>query len=178
MIKNYKAIIGTKIIEYDSGNVIALLKDIIVNPDNGMLEGFWVKPLTIPISDAIIQSQDIIEWKKNIYIKDESVISDPADIISISDILLREAYVIGNFVQNQEGEFLGRVYTLDFDSNSFYIRGIYSEKSLLGIYSYNKRIFPYDSVIEILPSAIIVKDKVSKEEVIRKGKLIEDPSLG
>ncbi|MBU0577321.1 PRC-barrel domain-containing protein [Patescibacteria group bacterium] len=177
MINDYKSIIGTPILDFDDGNPLAMLKDVIIDPDTGKIEAFWVKPLTILASDAVIQSQDIVEWKKNIYVKDDSVIADPADIIRISDILSRATYIIGNRVQNEEGEFYGRVYNIDFDTETFYLKQIYVEKSILGLISLGRRIFSFDSIVEVLPGSIIVKDKATKKEKIIKTNLIEDPSV-
>jgi len=178
VIKNYKSIIGTPILDFDDGNILATVRDIVIDPDTGKIEAFWVKPLTVPIFDAVIQSQDIVEWKKNIYVKDDSVISDPADIIKISNILMKNTFVIGNRVQSEEGKLLGKVYNFDFDSNSFYLKQIHVEHSILGLIKYERRIFSFDSIVEILPEIIIVKDKRDSKEKLPEVKLIEDPSVG
>ena len=85
MIKNHRSIIGTSVLHFDDGSLLAVLRDVIIDPDTGKIEAFWVKPLSLPIANAVIQSQDIVEWKKNIYLKNESVIADPADIIKVTD---------------------------------------------------------------------------------------------
>jgi sporulation protein YlmC with PRC-barrel domain len=176
VIKEYRSIIGTPILHFDEGTLLAFIKDVVIDPDTGKIEAFWVKPLTVPISDAVIQSQDILEWKKNIYIKNESVISEPADIIRISDILAKQIYIIGNRVQNEAGDSYGRVYSIDFKTDTFYIRQIYVQKSILGLINYDGRIFSFDNIIEITPSAIIIDDKTATKEKVVKSILAEDPS--
>lgn len=174
MIKEYLSTIGTQIHQHDDGNLLAVVRDVIIDTDTGKIEGFWVKPLTVPLNNAVIQTSDIIEWKQKIYVKNDSVIGDCEDIIRISEILARDTLIIGNRVESKEGEYLGDVYSLDFDSKELIIRQIYTEKKALGLIGHHKRIFSFNSIIEIKQSVIIVEDKVvKKEEVIETG-LIED----
>jgi len=176
VIKEYKSIIGTPIMHFDEGSLLALIKDVVINSDTGKIEAFWVKPLTVPMFNAVIQSQDIVEWKKNVYIKNDSVITDPADIIRISDIMAKKTYVIGNRVQNEEGIYYGKVYSITFDTESFYLKQIYVQKSILGIINYEQRIFSFDNIIEVTKDRIIIKDEAVEKEEVVKTTLAEDPS--
>jgi len=177
VIKEYQSIIGTPILHFEEGALLALLKDVVIDPDTGKIEAFWVKPATMLTSNAVIQSHDIVEWKKNIYIKNDSVISDPADIIRISDILAKRTYVIGNNVQNQAGRYYGKVYSIDFDTKTFYLKQIYVQRSILGLINYDNRIFSFDNIIEITPSSIIIDDKAVEKEEVVKSTLAEDASV-
>lgn len=174
MIKEYISIIGTPIHKYDDGNLLAVVKDVIIDSDTGRIEGLWVKPLTVPLNNAVIQVSDIIEWKNKIYIKDDSVIADTEDIIRITDILTRDILIIGNRVENQYGEYLGDVYNLVFDSEKLRIMQIYTQKKALGLISYQKRIFDYNTIIEIKQSVLLVEDRVvKKEEVVDSGLAVD-----
>ena len=99
----------------------------------------------------------ILEWKKNIYIKDEREIAEPEDIIKISEILSRNTFFIGSQVKNEAGEVFGRVYDLDFDTNKLYLRNLYVQKSFFG-FKYGQRVFSYDAIVQVLPEYILVKD--------------------
>ena len=174
MIQEYLSIIGTHVHQHDDGNILAVVRDVIIDPSNGKIEGLWVKPLTVPLSDAVIKTSDIIEWKKKIYIKDDSVIGESEDLIRISDILAMGTLVIGNRVESQEGEYLGDVYSLDFDSEKLKLRQIYTEKKILGFIRYQKRIFSFNSIIEIKKSVIVVDNKTTEKEKVIEPVLIKD----
>ncbi len=176
MIKEYQSIIGTPILHFEEGSLLALLKDVVIDTDTGKIEAFWVKPATILTANAVIQSQDIVEWKKNIYIRNNSVISDPADIIRISDIMAKRTYIIGNHVQNQAGDYYGKAYSIDFDTETFYLKQIYVRRSILGLINYDNRIFSFDNIIEVTPSSIIIDDKAVQKEDVVKSTLAEDAS--
>lgn len=173
MIRTYSQIIGTPILSHENGRTIALLQDVIINPDNGKLEGFWVKPITLPIGNAIIQNNSILEWKKNIYINDEREIAEPEDIINISEILEMNTLVIGNAVKNEAGEVFGSVFDIDFDTSKLYLRNLYVQKSFFG-FKHSQRIFNYDTIVQVLPEYILVKDIEEKKEKAEDLTLIKD----
>ena len=174
MTKEYRSIIGTPVLHFDDGSLVAIIRDIIVDPDTGKVEAFWVKPMGLPLRHAVLQSQDIVEWKKNVYVKDESAIAEAGDIIRIADILSRKTYVIGNRVTGQSGARYGRVYSADFDTESFYLKNIYAQKSLFGLFPQKKRVFSFDSIIEILPNVVLINDDAAKKEKVIEPNLVED----
>lgn len=173
MNKYFSEIIGTPVLGHADGNPLALISDIIIHPDTGKIEAFWVKPLTLPISNAVIKSDSILEWKKNVYIKDDREIAEVSDIIRISEIITRNTFFVGNNVQNESGEPLGYVYDLDFDTTKLYLNNIYTNKSFLFFFKYEQRVFSFDSILKVIPEYILVKDVQEKKDVI----LIKDKPL-
>jgi sporulation protein YlmC with PRC-barrel domain len=163
MIQFYRNVVAAPVLHYDDRSLIALIKDVIIDPDTGKLEALWVKPAKHPLSYGVIQMQDIAEWKKNVYVKRDDVVADPADIIKLADILSQKREVLGNSVQTEAGETLGKVADIDFDTETGYLRHLYVEKLFLGCFSYSRRIFDYESVIEILPDRILVKGIAEKK---------------
>lgn len=166
MIKFFSQIIGTPILSHEDGDLLALVKDIIINPDTGKIEAFWVKSLTLPIENAVIKSDSIIEWKKNIYIHNEREIADASDIIRLSEVLSRNTFFIDNRAQNEDGGNLGDVYDLDFDSVKLYLRNIYTQKSFFLFWKYEKRVFSWNDIVRVMPEYILVKDVQRLKETI------------
>ena len=175
MIINYRSTIGTKILNFDSGELLGIITDIIVDTDTGKIEACWIKPISSPFSDAVIQSCDIVEWKKNIYIRDESAICDPAEVVKLSEILTKNTLIIGNNTENKSGERYGKVVDYDFDTKTFFIKKILSIKSFFWIFIKKESIFSYNSIIEVLQDKIIIKDLAEKKETVLNGKLVDTP---
>lgn len=163
MIISYSQIIGTPVVRHSDGALLALINDVIIDPGTGKIEAFWVKPATIPLSNAVLRADAITDWKKKIYIESDNEIVEAEDIIRISEILSQNIYFIGNAVKNEENEFLGTVYDLDFDTKKLYLRQLYTEKTFL-IFSYDKRIFSSDSILKALPEYILVNDEQDVKE--------------
>lgn len=176
MIKTYRQIIGTPIVRQEDGAILALIQDIIIHPDTGKIEAFWVKALALPIPNAIIQTESILEWKKNIYIKDEREIADPEDIIKVSEILSRNTLFIRNQVKNEAGKIYGKIYDLDFNVDKLYLRNLYVQKSFLG-FKFEQHIFHHDNIIKVLPEYILVKDIEEKKVKAEEPALDKQPLL-
>lgn len=172
MKRFHSQIVGTKIIHSKEGNILGVASSLIVDPKNGKIEALWVRPVTLPISNAIMTVGSIIEWKKNIYIESDAEFAEPSDIVRIADILEAKTEFVGNQVVSEEGVYLGNVVDLEFDDEKGFVTNIMTEKSFF-IFGYSSRVFPYDSIIDVRPEEIIVKDleikKVKDEVVIKKG---------
>ncbi|MFH0837757.1 MAG: hypothetical protein V1880_00635 [Patescibacteria group bacterium] len=166
MIRDYKSIVGAKVLEFDSGDFLAMVSGIIVDPDSGMVEAFWVKPATLPYRNAILKISDILEFKKNLYIKSDKVLAQAEDLIRISEILEDGRTFLGNSVRNEAGDSYGKCVNLAFDTKTYALRQIYSRKSALGLITLDERIFSYNSIIRVLPEMILVNDDVTKKEVL------------
>lgn len=176
MIKFFREIIGTPVLHFEDGSLLASVKDVIIHPDTGKLEAFWVKTYHHPFSYGILQTQDIAEWKKKIYVKGGEAIGAPADIIKIADILSQKRLIVGNRVRTDSGVDLGRVFDLDFDTTQYFLRHIHVQKSFLGLWRYQPRILSYDLILEVLPDTILIKDKMEREEKIKEP-LIENKQI-
>ncbi|MFH1012268.1 MAG: PRC-barrel domain-containing protein [Candidatus Peregrinibacteria bacterium] len=163
MIKRYRDIVGTPVLHFENGSLLGVIKDVIIHPDTGKLEGLWVKPARHLFSYGVVQSQDIVEWKKNCYLKNEGAIAEAGDLIKIAEILSDGRQILNNRVRTEEGASLGKVVDVDFDTKQSYLRQLYVEKRFLFL-GYDRRILSYDTIVKVLPEAIIVKDKTTKEE--------------
>lgn len=170
MIKDVLSIRGEKVVHFETGECLALLNLPIVHPDTGVVEAFWVKPLELPLKNAIILASDIIDFKKSIYIRSEDVIHDPAEIIKIATLLDEKRDFLYAMVQNEKGKRYGRIYNLSFSTETYVLRQIYTKRIAVGLFSFDFRVFPYERVLKVLPQVVIIDDEVTKKE-----KVIEAP---
>jgi len=175
MIKEAKSIVGAKVLEFDSGEVLAILNLPIINPDTGVVEAFWVKPLNLPLKDAVVQVGDIIEFKKNMYIKSESVIADPADVIRISEILSDGRDLFGMEVKGESGRSYGKVMDLSFDAKSSMLKSILTQRRSLAFFRSERRIFPYERIVKVLPSYVLVDDSDTQKVALGD---VAEPAAG
>jgi len=175
MIKEARSIVGSKVLEFDSGEVLAILNLPIVNPDTGVVEAFWVKPLNLPLRDGVVQAADVVELKKNMYIKSESVIADPADVIRLSEILSDGRDFFGMEVRGESGRSYGKVIDLSFDVKSNMLKSILAQKGFLGLFALKRRLFPYDRIVKVLPSYVLVDDSDAKKVVLGD---VAEPAAG
>lgn len=161
MIRLVGHIIGMPILSHGEGDHLAILGQPIIHPDTGKIEAFWVKPLTLPFRQGVLLADDILEWKKYIYIKNDRAIAEPDEVIRISEILDRGSLFLDNRVVGESGRGYGKVFDLDFDDRIMYLRYLFVRKSFLFMHG-PVRIFSYENVLEVQPSQILVKEEVEK----------------
>lgn len=166
MIRDYKSVLGAKVLEFDSGDLLAMINGIIVNPDTGMVEAFWVKSATLPVKNAVLRISDIVEFKKNIYINSDKVLAQAEDVIRISEVLEDGRTFVDNAVQSEAGESYGTCVNLTFDTKTYALKQIHSRRSILGLITLDERIFSYDNILKVLPEMILVEDVVTKKETV------------
>ena len=164
MIKDYRSLIGASVLEFDSGEPLATVSGIIVNPDSGMVEAFWVKSRSLNLKSAILKASDIVEFKKNLYVKSDKVFAQAEDVIRINEILEDGRSFLGSTIQNEAGDSYGNCVNLDFDTKTFALKQIHSKKAFLGFFVLDQRIFTYNNIIKVLPGLILINDDSSKKE--------------
>lgn len=171
MIRQHSKIIGTHVLSHAEGDALAIVEDLIVHPDTGKVEGFWVKPLTLPLKHAVLPWESVVAWKRNLYVKDDQAMAEPEEIIRISEILSRKTYYIGNKVKTESGKRLGKVFDLDFEEQKMFLRYLFVQKSFL-FFSSAPQFIHFDSIVQVLPGMIIVKD--DEEKGVREAGQVED----
>lgn len=148
---------------------MGLLNFPIIDPDTGVIEAFWVKPLTLALRDAILMTTDILAFKKNIYIKSDKVLAEPADVVRIATILDDGRQFLNKAVRNEKGKKYGSVYNLTFSTETYVMRQLYVRRSILGLFSWGHTIFPYERVLKVLLEAVVIEDSTSKKEKVPDG---------
>jgi len=166
MIKDYRSILGAKVLEFDSGELLAVVSGIIVDPDTAMVEAFWVRPTSLGVKEAVLRISDIVELKKNLYIKSDKVLAQAADVIRISEILEDGRHFIGNAVQSEAGKSYGSCHNLSFDTGTYALKQIHTKRSILGLIALDERIFSYNNIVRVTPEMIIIDDDASKKETL------------
>ena len=158
--------VGAKVLEFDSGDLQGMVSGIIIDPDSGMVEAFWVRPTTIPERSAVLRISDILEFKKNLYIKSDQVLAQAEDVIRIAEILEDGRQFIGSMVQNEAGDSYGKCDNLSFDTDTHALKQIYCRRSALGLVTLDRRIFSYEKIIRVLPGVILVNDDATEKETL------------
>ena len=138
---------------------IALVQDIILDPENGKLLAFVIK------GNHIIVPLDIERLNAGLYIRDQDCIMEQTEVLRVSTVASRNIYLIGAHVITEKNKtYLGRVVDYEFDTRIMVLTKIYVEK-LFVFFHFQEKIIPFHSIVKILPKHIIVKDSnVAREQ--------------
>jgi uncharacterized protein YrrD len=162
--KLYSNIIGTPIFQDDFPTPFTTVKDIIVDPDRGVLIAFVIDSN----HKKVISSLDVIVWGDVIKINDLSAVADSQDILRVSEVQKKGSYIYGNKVESEKGEYIGKVFDFALNVSTGELTKIFSAKNILGLLKYDSRIIASKNIIEILPEKIVVK--ANSSEVKEKAK--------
>lgn len=168
MIRDILSLRGSKILQFDTGECLAFLNWPIINPDTGIIEAFWVKPIHGE-NDAVLLTTDILQFKKNLYIKSEKVFCNPAEVIRIAAILDEKREILYAPVQNERGEGYGQVFNISFSTETYVLRQLFTRKRLLGLLPFQPSIFPYERVLQVLADKVIIYDDTTKKQEVISG---------
>lgn len=159
MNRYYQNSIGTAIVDFNTGDLLGLVKDFIINSSNGLIEGLWIKPLFATNADyLVLQKSSIIKWGKSIHIKNESEMGEPEDFLKLRSTLEKNILIIGNRVKNKEGSLIGLVQDLIFNDQTLKVKKILVQKQFL-IFKWSTRIIGANEIIEIKKDCIIINDQ-------------------
>jgi uncharacterized protein YrrD len=146
----------------DSQSLIGHVKQIIIDPQNGELLGFIVKPAGIFAKDKILSRQDIIEIDRNgIVTKSEENLLEPDEVVRINKIINSNIKIIGQNAYTESKKNLGKINDLIIDTekqiiDKYYVHSMFEEKILphYKVVKINERgVFFSDDVIEQTPAA-------------------------
>ncbi|NCP67367.1 PRC-barrel domain containing protein [bacterium] len=155
--QSYKTIIQSKNDDLPTG----LLLDMVVNPDTGVFEAFWVKSLE---GQKLLLPKDIISWdSQQITINDSNDLSTPEDLPRLRKTFEKECPILKARVYDQaHKKYLGTVSDFTFDTISPRLLALEVEKNWFG---FGKHRIPQHRIIKIKADKITVDSSVLKTEV-------------
>jgi sporulation protein YlmC with PRC-barrel domain len=147
--------------EEDGLEAIGVLSGMLLNPDTGAVEGFFVRsPGFFGGSSSFLPSLDILRWGLRIIIRDQSSFCDPNDIIRLQPLLDGSRPMLGQSILTESGVRLGRCADVQFSTKSFRIEWLFPKK----FFRWGTPIAT-SQIVEVTEDAIIVKNSVAPIEV-------------
>lgn len=175
MITTIRKSMGTRLVSNDDGETLGILSGLIIHPDTGKIEAIVIRPVTLSIKEGIVLTEAILQWGTSIKIKSDREIAESNEIIRINEIVERGARFMNNSVKNEGGEWLGKVADVEFNTKTGYLKSLYVEKKFI-VFRLSSRIFSFDSIIQVFPDYILVKDVQTKKET-EENKIIKERGL-
>ena len=152
----YTKIVGTPV--YDEGSrPIAMVQDLIIDPESGKLLAFMVNSS----KRLIITPIDVLSWQDVIHVPNHDAIVEAADVLRVEEVLNGQTKIFHNKVETKSGKFLGRVNDFSVDTSSLMLQKLYVAKGFLGLIRYDGRIIQANDIQEILPGKIVVNEDLS-----------------
>lgn len=152
MQKLYSQLIGLPVFDEYSPVPITLVRDVLVDPENGKLIAFVVK------NQRIIVPLDVARVGNGLYIKDREHIVAMDDVLRVTLVAKQKIKIIGARVITQHQKtYLGRVVDFEIDTRSLALSALHVAKTYL-FFRFQEKIIPFHAIVRINQETIIVKD--------------------
>ena len=173
MERLFTHIIGTPVVDDDLKRPIALIRDVVIDPERGVIVALIVNGN----KNLVIAPVDILSWGDTIRIHSRDAIVEGNEILRVAEVQKKGIKIFHNRVETGKKEYIGEVIDFSIDSHSLTLKKIYTSKSFLGLIRYDSRIIPAKNIEEILIDKIIVKGNFQKVRE-ESGALIEELAAG
>jgi len=156
--------LGMVIRAENTEEVIGMIDGILLHPDRGTVEGFFVRvPGLFSSSSLFLSAFDIAHFGRTIVVRDHDRVAPAEDFIRVQPLLLDPRNILGQRIRTESGIFLGRCRDVQFETGSMRYTWIFPKKWL----KWREPVAVAD-IIEVRPDAIIVRDPpaVVKEKAL------------
>ncbi len=145
---------GTAVTEDDAPFMLGTIADILIHPDTGRIEGFFVRTGGVFHGATLfLASLDILRWGTRVTVRDPDALSPPEDRIRLQALLEDPRRVVGQPMRTESGKYLGRCRDVQFDTNTFIVEWVFPRRMLRwGVP------IPLNQVLEVRKHAIVVRD--------------------
>ena len=166
---------GTPVIAQALGDMVGSLDGILLNPDTGKAEGFFVAvPGFFQSKEVFLAAADIRRWGRAVEVLDADILGPLDEHVRFERLLREKRPILGMPVRTESGLRLGRCADVQFDTETFQLQWLFPRRYRLlwGIP------IPAHAVCEVRREAVIVKDRVlpAKEEKVSPVDIVVSPT--
>lgn len=164
MQKLYSEIIGMPVFTEYSKMPVTLVRDIIIDPENGKVLAFVVK------NNHIIVPLDIERFLDGLYIAEKDRILPVDDVLRVHEVKKQEIDIIGSRVLTEPDKiYLGKVVDYEIDTAHMILSAIHAAKTFF-FFRFQEKVISARSIIKISKHSVLVKSahvlaKTSEETV-------------
>lgn len=152
MHKLYSELIGLSVFDEYSSAPLALIRDILIDPENSKVIAFIVK------NNRIIVPLDVERFGRGLFIKDQNHIVPTDDVLRVAEVVERKTKILGTRVITQNTKiYLGRVVDYEIETRGMMLASIHVAKTFL-FFRFQEKIISHRSIVKINQESIIVKD--------------------
>ncbi len=166
--------IGMRVCDEETGRrVLGALTGIVLDPDRGTVEGFFVRSGGFFAPVFFLSVLDVRRFGAVITVRGPEVLCPPDDVIRVATLIKEGRPVLGQPIQTESGAELGTCRDVQFDTAHFMLEKIFPGSLLRW-----GTPLPANQILEVRPDAIIVRDTaapVKEKTAIPEVPIIEMP---
>lgn len=158
----FSTCLGTSVVEEGTGETLGVIAGILIDPDTGKVEGFYVRvPGILHAEDHFLATLDVLRWGTAVTVRSQDALSSAEDRIRLLPLLNDRRRVLGQRIRTEGVRRLGRCRDVQFESKTWQIEWIFPRMFL----RWGIPVAAPD-IIEIRADAIVVRDPAGTVPVV------------
>jgi hypothetical protein len=150
------SIVGMPVVDDTAQEAVGILRHPLVNPDTGLIEGFFLDTIDPGMVDAFLMAHDIVAWGTRIHVRDGHRVASAADFIRLRPLLDDPRSVLHQQIRVRDSRrFLGTCVDIQLDTRKFSIEWLFPRRWFL-----MRDPIPASEILEVTPEAIWVRDPI------------------
>ncbi|MSR87399.1 hypothetical protein EXS70_04500 [Candidatus Peribacteria bacterium] len=156
MRARYTRSIGLPIQEEETGEQVGSISGILIHPDTGTVEGFFVyAPSMFSGEDLFLSTADILHWGLRVSVRRREVLMPVGDLIRLQPILEGNRPVLGQRMLTEGGRTLGRCGDVQFSTRDFRLEWLFPRR----FFRWRPAV-PASQIIEVTLQGIVLREGV------------------
>ena len=152
--------LGMPIVAENADEAVGTLSGILIHPDLGRIEGFFVRvPGLFQTDHLFLATQDVLHWGSRIRVLDPDVLSPLEERVRLHSLFLEGRTVLGQKILTESVRQVGTCRDVQFETKTFRLEWIFPKKW----WRWGTGI-PATAIIEVRGDAIIVRDLAAGAE--------------
>ena len=158
MLQLSKALINRPVLSLRTGTQVATTTLPLINPNNLKIEGIYCQD-RFEKQQLILLYQDVRDvLPQGIVVNDHDVLSDPAELVRLKDIIKLHFELIGKPVVTVSKEKVGKVTDYATEIETMYVQKIYVGQSLLKSFTGGSLSIDRTQIYEITTRRVVIND--------------------
>jgi sporulation protein YlmC with PRC-barrel domain len=149
----FSTCIGMYVVCDSVDEVLGQLKQILLHPDTGKVEGFFVTQAPMDEGTPFLAADDIVRWGTQVHVRDPDAVYPIEERIRLAHLLSDPRTVLGQQIRTEGGRNLGVCRDVQFNTDSMRSEWLFPRR----FWRWGIPVAMSD-VIEVTPQAVIVRD--------------------
>ncbi len=156
MQSRFSTALGLPVVEEDSLHPLGMIDGILLHPDTGRVEGFFVAaPGFFSTHRLFLPVSAICRWSRRVTVRDADSLAPLDEHVRLARLADDPRNILGQRIITEGGRRLGVCADVQFDTTAFQLQWLFPKKYLLfwGVP------VPAQTIAEVRPDAILVREQ-------------------
>jgi uncharacterized protein YrrD len=165
----FSTCIGLPVIDDSTEEQVGTLASLLIHPDLGTVEGFFVRiPKFLHSEMLFVSTMDVIHWGTHVRISEAEALGPLEDRVRLQVFVHEGRTIIGQKLLTESGAYLGVCQDVQFNTKTFVLEWLFPRKFLRWGIS-----VPVSAIVEVKREAVVLRDQAIGAEISEKAPVLQ-----